>query len=193
MNPITGELTPASTQICFNASITNDDALLVNSISRREDLTFTQARTVLAETTRDLQGALATDRELCFPRIGTLSLSEDNVMSFRPFPSLVSTGSIMPPALQKVETIKDNEAPVRKKSDDFYTIRVSRKLVRGTMRYAAMLVLIIISCVTLSDPGTSGRHSYRAAHTDHASVIPLPNRPVASDSIPAAPAEDSLR
>lgn len=192
MNPITGELTPASTQICFNASITNDDALLVNSISRREELSFTQARTALAETTRDLQGALMTDRELCFPRIGTLSLNEENVLSFRPFPSLVSTGSILPSVKPQEIAAEEIADDAEKNPNEFYTFRISRKFVRGAMRYAAIFMLIIISCVTLSDPGTSGRNGM-PLRTDHASVIPIPNRPVVSDSIPSCQETDSVR
>lgn len=180
MNPVTGELIPAASQICFNASITNDDALVANSISRREGVSFTEARTMLADATRDMLLALDADRELCFARIGTLALDEDDVMSFEPARALVSDGSFMPATSPLPELAPAEE----KKTSDYYTFRISRKVVRGAMRYAAMLALIIISCVTLSDPG-AGRHSAVPMRTDHASVIPLPKEtPAPADTLP---------
>ena len=170
MNPVTGELTPSTSQVCFNQSISNDDALLANSISRREGISFTEARTALAETTRDLLSSLESDRELCFPRIGTLSLNEDDILTFQPAVSFLSAGAI--------KSILPADTPVAEETTEeaskkFYTLQISRKFVHSAMRYAAMLAFIIISCVTLSDPGAGPRNS--GIRTDHASVIPLPS------------------
>lgn len=69
--------------VCYNAAVTHDDGMLVNSFSRRLSISFEQARSLLISELKSLSDALYRDSEVTLGRLGVISMDDDGVIAFR--------------------------------------------------------------------------------------------------------------
>lgn len=162
MDESTGMLTPAYNEVCFNASIKTDDGLLAHSVSRREGIAFEQARMLVVSESDAMLDALNSDRELVLGHIGTLSITEDNVLFFKPYEeNRVWCKPLVVP--QKAVIAKQQQVITRQQN--YYTVRIPKCVIR----YAAMLTVLLFGYMSLSMPPVS-----TTGNVDRASVVPLP-------------------
>lgn len=79
-----GSLLPPSRSVVFNQAVSTDDGLLANSIARKFNLSFEEARQVMFREIGHIKQKLATERIFTLEKIGSLSLSEENTLLFSP-------------------------------------------------------------------------------------------------------------
>lgn len=80
-------LLPPGTDYSFNPAVRNDDGLLASSYARRGRMAFEQGRLMLADDVARLRNALQTEREVSVGRLGSLELTADDTLLFRPLRS----------------------------------------------------------------------------------------------------------
>lgn len=168
-----GIITPPRREIYFNSSITNNDGLIANSISRKERISFSEASQILQEKSILLKKTLSTQGEITIGHIGTLHYGEDATISFEPFKNSSKSqnrngfDTICLKTLSQLNSQKFTPNTSRNKNfknDKNYYIPINKKVVH----YAAMLIVVFMAAFSLSMPnvGTS-------THQDYASVIPV--------------------
>lgn len=178
-NADAGVVAPPSMQLMFNASITNNDGLLVNSYVRRNNVSFAEAAELLEKDIRAVKNQLATEGKVDFPGIGTLTLGgEDNII-FTPECTPTQQAAMLgmtPMQLSKiavkVESESDKEIipehidkPLR--SDKYYYVAINKTFARVAAIF--ILVLGVALAVILPQPmNNAGKYAQ-----DCASVIPL--------------------
>lgn len=171
-----GKFLPPHRQICFNSAVTNDDGLLVNSISRRSGLEFEEARSVMIRQLVALTRTLERDGEATLGKIGILRQEDEGNITFCPLTSGLSITEkmgmpvlnlkspsdeeIIQSANHPAEAIDENtsdapanEAPETTTTDNkkspYYIIKVSKRAVR----VAASVALILCAALTLRFAG----------------------------------------
>jgi len=162
MDETAGMLTPAYNEVCFNASIKTDDGLLAHSVSRREGIAFEQARMLVATESGAMLDALNSDRELVLGHIGTLSITEDNVIFFKPYEE---NKMWCQPLVVPQKTVIAKHQQVITRQQNYYTVRIPKCVIR----YAAMFAVLLFGYMSLSMPSAS-----TTGNVDRASVVPLP-------------------
>lgn len=186
-----GAMTPPVTEVSFNSSITSNDGLLAHSIMRRNDLTFEEARTKVAEAVEQIKSTMRSDRELAFGRIGILSLGEDDNICFRPFAPAIPEvfGSISKKAAAEPLPETDREAAQESESRRFdtrrnYYIPINKRFAK----VAATLMLAIASVSTFVVPSL---HDTQIAGVQRASVVPI--APHTTEDTRSASAQPSVK
>lgn len=141
-------LYPPTRSLGFNAAITHDDGLLLSSIARRDNLTYEEARSHLANFVDLLRSRLQVEHAVEFPRVGTLSL-EGPLLQFSPSADIVSAPLAGLPAL----TITPLQSQAGDTQDTSAIILTRRhRLMRSVGRYAAAVVVLAAMGLTLSTP-----------------------------------------
>lgn len=141
-------LYPPTRSLGFNAAITHDDGLLLSSIARRDNLTYEEARSHLANFVDLLRSRLQVEHAVEFPRVGTLSL-EGSLLQFSPSDDIVSAPLAGLPSL----TITPLQSQAGDTQDTSAIILPRRhRLVRSVGRYAAAIVVLAAMGLTLSTP-----------------------------------------
>lgn len=187
-----GRFLPPHRQICFNSAVTNDDGLLVNSISRRSGLEFEEARSIMIRQLVALTRTLERDGETTLGKIGILRQEEEGNITFCPLTSGLSitekmgmpvlnlkspsSEEITQPTNQPAEAIDENNASaptdettdastINNKRSSYYIIKVSKRAVR----VAASVALILCTALTLRFAGIGTGEQV----PDEASVMPV--------------------
>lgn len=188
MDMATGKLFPASQEVCFNSSITADDGLLAHSVSRREGISFEQARAMVCNLSESITAALKADGTFSLSRIGSLQMDSEGYISFKPFTAASRFFNPIMPAVAETELTREQQPKKEVPSSSYYIFRIPRSITR----YAAMLAVLILGCISLSMPPAV--HDTRI---NEASVVPIPKfdgiiaLPVAED-VPTEPAEEAV-
>lgn len=79
-----GKIIPPCRSVMFNQSVTIDDGLLANSISRKENLSFEESRQVILKEVENLKKKLLSDMCVCIGGLGEIILGEEQNMLFQP-------------------------------------------------------------------------------------------------------------
>ncbi len=79
-----GSIYPAQKEISFNTNVQYNDGLLVQTIMEKQQISFSQATSLLHATTNEWRRVLHLEGSLQFGVIGTFSLSATGVLSFTP-------------------------------------------------------------------------------------------------------------
>jgi len=163
------EVIPPMREICFNASITNNDGLLASSISRRNKISY-EAAVIEMNRMRDmLRGSLEADGEVSIGNVGVLT-TDSGRTSFTPYRSPQAAAMRLglnivrlpsAPAEKTVRLSIQNDMP----KSQYYHLRISRRAVR----VAAMIAIVILSGLSLILPYSSVPERVPAK----ASVIPV--------------------
>lgn len=169
-----GVFLPPHKEICFNPAVCNDDGLLINSISRKESISYEDARTEMQRSISALKENLRRSSEITLGGIGILSLSHDETVTFRPrysaekYFDLSGTPAISIPSLSQIDHTDENSAttdssnieregakkPIRSgkntifKKSGYYYIAINKRLAHA----AACVALIAMICLGFSIP-----------------------------------------
>ncbi|MCM1152853.1 MAG: hypothetical protein NC328_04270 [Muribaculum sp.] len=82
---ISGIFHPPLRQVCFNGAVSNDDGLLVDSIRRRGNISFEEARSLMQRQLHTIRITLERDSEVTLGKVGTLRRDSEGNVSFHPF------------------------------------------------------------------------------------------------------------
>lgn len=158
-----GLFLPPSREICFNAAITNNDGLLINSISRRNGCSFEEARGIMEREIAKLRLSLQRDSEVTIGKIGVISRDEEMRLSFHPFRNAnrhtgnlglnIINLSALHATIEKPEQTAETPAEVRReesgerrehdaepfRSPGYYYLAINKKIAR----IAAMLIVVV--------------------------------------------------
>lgn len=147
----TGIVSGVRRDISFNSSVDYNDGLLINSVMRREGLSFDMAKNEISDYVMALRGQLKHEGEVPVGRLGYFSSSGNNILEFFPFVSRKSNNEyfglqpiIMKPLSASVAEAKENAEVQEKKNLFVYTKRF--------MRVAASIVMLIGLALVLSTP-----------------------------------------
>ena len=79
-----GTIHPPSKEITFNPDLQVNDGLLINHISRKEHISYTEARDFVEEFARHCTGVLNRNEILALPEVGKLYRDPENKLQFIP-------------------------------------------------------------------------------------------------------------
>lgn len=198
IEPAAGTIEPPHREICFNASVRNDDGLLASSLTRRLQIGFEAGRSLMLSSIEALRAALLRDGEVTIGRIGTLLSDSEGNLRFTPLqdPASSCSGMGLAPvdlrSLRARASHKAGEQAASQSAADFavtaaasghsgpvsngsgrdrsrnYYIAISRRAVRA----AAILLLVIGVALSVILPRTTAGID-PAATVNQASVLPL--------------------
>lgn len=171
-----GIITPPRREINFNASITNNDGLLANSIARKRGISFEAANIILQHEIDKLNSHLKNEKEFAIGKLGILHCGEEENLHFEHFktdkqrnafyglyPFKMRTLAEIERELHPKAQFSENQQPQR--SDKNYYIAINKQFAK----YAAMFIVVFFAAISLSMPqGSDLSHSY-----DTASVLPI--------------------
>lgn len=149
-NMETGIVESVKRNIAFNRSVDYNDGLLINSLMRRENISFERAKSEIDNYVRALFGQLKYEGEVPVGRLGFFSSSNGESLEFFPFTSRKANNEyfgLMTLSLKPlVETIQEEIGQdVRKRSN---VIVIARRV----MQVAASITLLIVMALMLSTP-----------------------------------------
>ena len=180
-----GIMLPPSRGIGFNRDITHDDGLLVASVARRHDLSYTKAKAAVAEKVGEMRRLLERDGEVAIERVGALRSDNDNMLHFHPY--RMSTASMLYDGLPRVSaiTLAERAAKASATSDtsshrsqpDAVYIRIPRMVSKVA---AAIVALLVIGTICTTSHFVDS--SMITGHTSLASLFSPNVENVASDS-----------
>ena len=123
--PESNTFLPPRRLICFNSDVTNDDGLLVNSIRRRADITFEEARDIMLRGIENICTSLKNEKEVALGKIGTLRLNDEGDICFAPSQSQIKAQAavgLLPIDINRIQT------PIQQCSQENITVGVEDDL-----------------------------------------------------------------
>lgn len=134
---------PPSRELSFNPLLTHDDGLLVNSITRREGVSYECGRSAVGREVELIHRRLRHEGTLVLDRIGTLTLSDHGRMEFIP----VKVNGVVDLAYRGLFEVEARPLLVAEEPDQTVAIETVGRSVRGRfvgmMKYAASAVLLL--------------------------------------------------
>ncbi len=193
---VTGRFMPPARLISFNPAITHDDGLLASSISRRQKISFEQARESVSEEAELMRRRLKAEGSLNVTRVGTLLRHSDSRLDFRPhhswlmsLPAVVCQQATHKPAFEIVKPDVDDEKSVA-------IVRVPLHFRRLRAAVAAMVIFLIGFALSTPIDLRQAQNASLAAPTFTAPEPVVYETPVAPEnlelSIASAPADGHL-
>lgn len=148
------QLLPPARVLGFNDAVVCNDGLLVNSIMRKEKVSYDKAMSIIADDVVALKRQLMENREFCMGSLGRFELSDDDSLHF--YPSVDGNqASIEYFGLEKLKftpvlnTVFETEDPESKeKGADVVYLPISRNI----FKIAASIAVLILLAITLSTP-----------------------------------------
>ncbi len=198
---------PPTRHISFNADIVNDDGLLVNSIRRKLSLDYDEARTLMSRSISLIWKSLKEDKEVCLGKIGKLTLSRENKISFSQAVSPETKASLLgnPTIIIPTETIDQKNEELGEKfvghnthkfNPAYYYIPVNKKFAK----IAASLIIVVTVVLSILNPlSVDDREIVEASLIPGKEIIAkqvLSNPPVAKTSennIPTKPSSTKTK
>ena len=181
-----GMLYPMGTEIHFNADIAEDDGLIANSYSRKYNISFSEARTMVKAEAGAMRDFLKQDSEITLGNLGILRAGDDMTLSFHPFLRLSSNSSrlgILPVRIPALHSIDSAGPRIEKPMTETYEESINKKCRKHKeldfernyyipvnkifAKTAACLLLVIIAALSLFFPNTE------RVREDRASVVPV--------------------
>lgn len=162
---------PPCTEVMFNASITNNDGLIANSIARRMGMPYPQALAQLDAWVAELTAQLHSERQVSLGSLGSLSLGDDDNIVFTPSAESRITAEHSGLAAITLNSGKPEEETasgtqsVQLRSDKYYYIRIHKTFAR----VAAMFVIVFTMGLLFITPSSVTD----APRQDCASVLPM--------------------
>lgn len=83
IHPVQHSFTPPAKKIAFNRKLQNDDGLLANYISEKENISFENARRAIEEQVHELYSILAEKKKLLMPSVGEFFYDVEMNLQFR--------------------------------------------------------------------------------------------------------------
>ena len=161
---------PPSREICFNSSISNNDGLVANSISRREGISYESARSILDEETEELRTILKSEGEATIGNVGTLHCDENEKITFRQrynsagFSEMLGYYPISKFGEEQENTETRDDFSRLYRPDKYFYIAINKRFAKA----AAMFICVLTICFSVFLPLSSD-----SRQQDFASVVPL--------------------
>lgn len=158
-----GCIFPPKRTVAFNPALTHNDGLLTASVARRHSLSYDRAAEVVADNTSAMLAQLDSDGETGLGHIGVLSRGQEGELCFEPFDGLKLSHRYAllsaTPARRPAPTQESAPAsvPATTLSDDEVRAYLGlsstpRRVLRSTMRVAAILAIVVMMGLTLTTP-----------------------------------------
>lgn len=148
------QLLPPARVLGFNDAVVCSDGLLVNSIMRKEKVSYDKAMSIIADDVVALKRQLMENREFCMGSLGRFELSDDDSLHF--YPSADGNQASIEyfgleklkftPVLNTVFETEDSES--KEKGADIVYLPISRNI----FKIAASIAVLILLAITLSTP-----------------------------------------
>lgn len=148
-----GIITPRRREISFNGSVKTDDGLLSNSIARRENLSYEDARRRLLSSVEKLKSDLRQEGEISIGLIGRLTMDSEGIVCFSPRISRIQA-DILPDAIlfsrkpAADSNLADGTHPTEE-AKNIRTIKVPADryvfTIKKTVAHAAALIAAILT------------------------------------------------
>lgn len=148
------QLLPPARVLGFNDAVVCNDGLLVNSIMRKEKVSYDKAMSIIADDVVALKRQLMENREFCMGSLGRFELSDDDSLHF--YPSADGNQASIEyfgleklkftPVLNTVFETEDLES--KEKGADIVYLPISRNI----FKIAASIAVLILLAITLSTP-----------------------------------------
>ena len=148
------QLLPPARVLGFNDAVVCNDGLLVNSIMRKEKVSYDKAMSIIADDVVALKRQLMENREFCMGSLGRFELSDDDSLHF--YPSADGNQASIEyfgleklkftPVLNTVFETEDSES--KEKGADIVYLPISRNI----FKIAASIAVLILLAITLSTP-----------------------------------------
>lgn len=180
-NEDTLTLTPPYTRICFNPNLTTGDGLLVNSVARKNRISYQMASTDVEDDVNAWKSALRKHGTLAVRNIGSFQLGEENNLVFTPSPSHLNPSFLSARSSISADTIisgipeaaaLEGSSPVFPgyRPDKNYYIPVNK-----TFAKVAASFLLLFSCFfALLVPSFGRQDALPYPMEQKAAVVPLP-------------------
>lgn len=180
---------PPLRSLGFNPQLTMNDSLLVQSYIERYDISYPVALRRIESEVAELRQHLETSGEYELTDIGTLRLNDEGHLEFEPCqagiltPNLYGLSSFEMPLL-KTETAEDTaaEADTDEAPESAITIKMS------WLRNVAAVAAAVIAFLMI---GTPISNSNMPTQVQQSAFIPLPQHQLKTDSLTAAPQEQT--
>lgn len=138
-------LSPPKRTLVFNGQLKSEDVLLMNYISKKENLDFDDARTFLTSYVNDLKKVLLIERSFNFNGLGKLQMTDEDQLIFHPeshqnfHKASFGLSSIRLESIQPKEVEQHHDTPVvslNEQADDAQS--------KPWLKYAALLALALL-------------------------------------------------
>lgn len=160
-----GIILPPSRSIIFNQAVMSDDGLLANSIARKHNLSFGEARQIILRETAILKECLSSGKEVDAGRLGMLVMGEEGNLIFTPSVAIsgmnAAMGFMNVRFKAEVETHPTEETS---NSTAYYQLRINKAVIQVAAVFA---LLIATAAFFLLNPIPSDDREQRA------SVVPV--------------------
>lgn len=143
--------------LCFNSSITHNDALLATSLARRHNISYDEACKLIADNVIAFKHQLSVGTEVTFGHLGFFKVDDNNKLIFIP--------TFKDKAHDDLFGLRDFEFPVLSKDNDkLLPETVSRNIFsrRGFKAAASIAALVAIGAL-LSTPVIVDKSSHNAS------------------------------
>ncbi|MBD5319807.1 MAG: hypothetical protein HDS07_02765 [Bacteroides sp.] len=162
-------LLPPRRSLVFNNALTHDDGLLAGSVARRNGISFQSARAEVTRQIELLRSRMAAEGSVQLPRIGSLSLSAEGLIDFKPeavAPIVNAFYSALPSLRLSTADAAADDAdtfePTILEVDTTLGRRIAAKLLKAG-KYAAVVAMIFAAGAALTTPVLLDRPADRAA------------------------------
>lgn len=171
IHPVLHTFLPPSKDILFNRNLKNNDGLLANYISSKENISYKNAVSQIEEFVSEINRSLEKSRKINLPDIGTFYIDLDNVIKFKPDEKanyLISSygfSEFVSPAIQR----SDLQKRIEKKFAENRIIRSERK----TGSFITRAAIITVPLLALSVWGLLNFSAIKNVYTNYSSLIPF--------------------
>ena len=148
------QLLPPARVLGFNDAVVCNDGLLVNSIMRKEKVSYDKAMSIIADDVVALKRQLMENREFCMGSLGRFELSDDDSLHFYPSAD-GNQASIEYFGLEKLKftpvfntVFETEDSESKEKGADIVYLPISRNI----FKIAASIAVLILLAITLSTP-----------------------------------------
>jgi cell division septation protein DedD/nucleoid DNA-binding protein len=176
-----GIICPPACFLGFNSEIKHNDGLLANAVAKEKNISYKEAVFLIRQYTDDLFNRLKIKEIIHIPWIGSLQLSDDNKIFFKPARNLSCNASyygftnIYFPILEEV---REPEVFASEANKDVIWIPINRKMITYTASVAATILVLFMIPTPLSD------HSIPIS-PQYASIVNFPVKQAVETATPA--------
>lgn len=154
-------------EVGFNAEVTHNDGLLVQSIMRREGMGFDEAVRFIADSVAVYRQQLSADNEVSMGRLGYFRRNDGRYIEFIPFSTAHSNDAYFGLADVDIKSVtaleRELAAPAGDESESTVVGDGRNLFTRRAVRIAASVAVLIGLGITLTTPIIADRHGQDAS------------------------------
>ncbi|MDR1763725.1 MAG: hypothetical protein LBR64_07230 [Dysgonamonadaceae bacterium] len=177
-----GILAPPDYSLSFNSEIRHNDGLLINSLALEKGISYGEAALLVGDFVKTLKNLLANGQTITLPFVGSLVLSLEDKILFKPATNLSCNAGnfgLTNFYLSRIKELKEGTRPAVVPLKRKQTVKTGRIIGYGLSAAAAALALFLVSAPLNNYP--------LKQNVQRASVIPV-RFPETINPAPATPA-----